>query len=203
MQICTLLRLKKTSLYSFCHSFTKPSTFSVPLSWPIWKAKGRRVLIMLLTWASACYALKQDVVWGRESWILAQEGARESFSFRWRMLRPQVSLSIQKYWSDWFYDLLECIQWCWHEPSFWYYMFQCEIRTNHNTSAQAVKLFIALRLGIPVAKWINQTLRMWLWSAALCYKLQVIYRVTEEYSNLEGKIWIQIFIHNDLVLNYI
>lgn len=89
---------------------------------------------------------------------------RQSFLLKWTMLRPQVILSTQKYWSDWFYDPLECIQWLWHEPSFWACMFQWKIITNHNTSAEAVKLFIALRLAIPVAKQMNQTLTTWFWS---------------------------------------
>lgn len=169
---------EKNPLYSFCYSFTKPSTFIALFSCLIWKDKGGRGLIMLLTLASACYPLKQAVVWGSESWIHAKDRQRQSFLLKWRMLRPQVILSIKTCWSDRVYNPLECIQGLWHKLLFWAYMFWWEIRTNHNTSAQAVKLFIALRLAIPVAKWMNQTLRTWFWSAAHHYKLQVIYGVT-------------------------
>lgn len=58
---CTSFGLRNPSLFLLL--FTRPFTFLVLFSCPIWKGKGRRVLIMLLTRASACYLLKQPLVW--------------------------------------------------------------------------------------------------------------------------------------------
>lgn len=78
---------------------TEPSTILVLFSCPMQKGESRRVLAVR-TWASAYCPLKQPMVWVfNESMLRLCQ--RQSFPFKWRMLRPQVILSSQNCWSDW------------------------------------------------------------------------------------------------------
>lgn len=121
---CTSFGLRNPSLFLLL--FTKPSTFLVLFSCPIWKSGGRRVLTMLLTWASACCSLKQPVAWAVHESML-KTLPEIVFSLNGECSSPK-SFSAHKSvdQTDGFYDLLEYTQWLWCASSLWACMYLWE-----------------------------------------------------------------------------
>jgi len=133
---------ERNSLWSFCYSVRKSFTFLVLFSCPAWKDKEKSdddtgLSTSQLTAKAGC---------GVKEAAMNLHSKQCQFSLKQRMLRPWVIPSIQMHWSDRFYKHWEL----WNKARLWACMFQWEIRDDHDTSAQTVKLFIALRPEIPV-----------------------------------------------------